>query len=42
MVIVPLYDTLGADAAVHIVQQTGIQLIVCEDDVKVCVWRMGL
>ena len=35
MVTVPLYDTLGAEAATHIINQTGIQLILAENGAKV-------
>jgi long-chain acyl-CoA synthetase len=35
MVIVPLYDTLGADAASFIINQTNIELIVCDTQAKV-------
>ncbi|XP_063537211.1 long-chain-fatty-acid--CoA ligase 5 isoform X1 [Cydia strobilella] len=34
MVIVPLYDTLGANACAFIVNQTDMSLVVCEDDKK--------
>jgi len=35
MVIVPLYDTLGSDAASFIINQTNIELIVCDTQAKV-------
>jgi len=35
MVVVPLYDTLGPDAATYIVNQAQIELIVCDDWTKV-------
>ncbi|KAJ2945572.1 hypothetical protein O0L34_g394 [Tuta absoluta] len=34
MVIVPLYDTLGANACAFIVNQTEMHVVVCEDDKK--------
>ncbi|XP_037972820.1 long-chain-fatty-acid--CoA ligase 5 isoform X2 [Plutella xylostella] len=34
MVIVPLYDTLGANACAFIVNQTEMSVVVCEDDKK--------
>lgn len=34
-VLVPLYDTLGIDASAFIVNQTGIQIIICDHESKV-------
>ncbi|CAH2984047.1 unnamed protein product [Chilo suppressalis] len=34
MVIVPLYDTLGANACAFIVNQTEMAVVICEDDKK--------
>ncbi|XP_035443727.1 long-chain-fatty-acid--CoA ligase 5 isoform X1 [Spodoptera frugiperda] len=34
MVIVPLYDTLGANACAFIVNQTEMSVVICEDDKK--------
>ncbi|KOB75148.1 putative Long-chain-fatty-acid--CoA ligase [Operophtera brumata] len=34
MVIVPLYDTLGANACAFIVNQTEMTVVICEDDKK--------
>ncbi|KPJ05275.1 Long-chain-fatty-acid--CoA ligase 1 [Papilio xuthus] len=34
MVIVPLYDTLGANACAFIINQTEMSIVVCEDDKK--------
>ena len=34
MVLVPLYDTLGADACAFIIAQAEITTVICEDDVK--------
>ena len=30
MVVVPLYDTLGADSATYIINEAGIKVIVCD------------
>lgn len=35
MVVVPLYDTLGPEAAAYIINQTNMELIVCDDEKKV-------
>lgn len=35
MVVVPLYDTLGADAATYIVQQTDMAIIVVDESDKI-------
>lgn len=34
MVIVPLYDTLGAEACTYIINTTGISTVICQDDKK--------
>jgi len=35
MVVVPLYDTLGPNAATYIVNQAQIELVICDDWCKV-------
>ncbi|KAF6019145.1 hypothetical protein EB796_022562 [Bugula neritina] len=35
MVIVPMYDTLGEDALIHIVNQTKMKVIICDNEDKI-------
>lgn len=40
-VVVSLYDTLGADARIFIVNQTGIKFIICDDEQKLkCKYKL--
>ena len=41
-VIVPLYETLGFDACVFIINQAEMKLVVCDDAKKAAGWSLEL